>query len=222
MLDIPLNSLHRPAAVSDDQAWLLVLMHGVGSNEQDLFGLAPYVPEHFHVLSLRAPYRMGPNANAWFEFSVNGDGSRTINAPQESASRALLLQTIETAARQLRVPASRVIVGGFSQGGIMGLSVLLTRPQMVAGGMALHSRLLPEVVNQIAPASEFEGKALWVSQGLQDNVIPPDNGRFICEQVQNLPLKLTYREFEGAHELRPAELQAVVAWLAQLNSVSAS
>lgn len=221
MLDLPLHSLHRPAAAQIAEPWLLVLMHGVGSNEQDLFGLAPYIPEAFHVVSLRAPYRMGPNANAWFEFGVNPDGSRTIDEEQEIASRALVVQTVEALARQLNVPASRVIVGGFSQGGIMSLSVLLTKPELVAGAMALHSRLLPEVLSQIAPASAFAGKQLWVSQGLQDNVIPVANGHFIVKQVEPLGLNLTYREFEGAHEIRPQELTALVAWLQQLKPVSA-
>ena len=220
MLDLPLHSLHRPAAAQIAEPWLLVLMHGVGSNEQDLFGLAPYIPETFHVVSLRAPYRMGPNANAWFEFGVNPDGSRTIDEEQEIASRALVVQTVEALTRQLNVPASRVIVGGFSQGGIMSLSVLLTKPELVAGAMALHSRLLPEVLSQIAPASAFAGKQLWVSQGLQDNVIPVANGHFIVKQVEPLGLNLTYREFEGAHEIRPQELTALVAWLQQLKPVS--
>ena len=221
MLDLPLHSLHRPAAAQIAEPWLLVLMHGVGSNEQDLFGLAPYIPETFHVVSLRAPYRMGPNAKAWFEFGVNPDGSRTIDEEQEIASRALVVQTVEALTRQLNVPASRVIVGGFSQGGIMSLSVLLTKPELVAGAMALHSRLLPEVLSQIAPASAFAGKQLWVSQGLQDNVIPVANGHFIVKQVEPLGLNLTYREFEGAHEIRPQELTALVAWLQQLKPVSA-
>ena len=221
MLDLPLHSLHRPAAAQIAEPWLLVLMHGVGSNEQDMFGLAPYIPETIHVVSLRAPYRMGPNANAWFEFGVNPDGSRTIDEEQEIASRALVVQTVEALTRQLNVPASRVIVGGFSQGGIMSLSVLLTKPELVAGAMALHSRLLPEVLSQIAPASAFAGKQLWVSQGLQDNVIPVANGHFIVKQVEPLGLNLTYREFEGAHEIRPQELTALVAWLQQLKPVSA-
>ena len=221
MLDLPLHSLHRPAAAQIAEPWLLVLMHGVGSNEQDLFGLAPYIPETFHVVSLRAPYRMGPNANAWFEFGVNPDGSRTSDEEQEIASRALVVQTVEALTRQLNVPASRVIVGGFSQGGIMSLSVLLTKPELVAGAMALHSRLLPEVLSQIAPASAFAGKQLWVSQGLQDNVIPVANGHFIVKQVEPLGLNLTYREYEGAHEIRPQELTALVAWLQQLKPVSA-
>ena len=62
-----LGFLERPAQPAAGQLpWLLVLMHGVGSNEQDLFGLAPYVPQQFHVISLRAPFAMGQGAYAWF------------------------------------------------------------------------------------------------------------------------------------------------------------
>lgn len=130
MSTLPLTYLERPAQLAAGQpAWLLVLMHGVGSNEQDLFGLVPYVPPQFHVLSLRAPFAMGMGAYAWFQFTVDADGTRHINVPQEQQARILLQQTVEQAAQQLDIPPERVVLGGFSQGGIMSLSQLLTQPQ---------------------------------------------------------------------------------------------
>ncbi len=213
MLDLPLSFLHRPPAEDVAQPWLLVLMHGVGSNEQDLFGLAGFVPPAFHVLSLRAPYRMGPSAHAWFEFSVEPDGRRAINEPQEAASRVLVAQTVESAARQLGVPAARVIVGGFSQGGIMALTLLLTRPALLQGAQVLHSRLLPQALPQAAPAQELAGKQLWVSHGVQDNVIPLASAQAIRDHASMLPLALTYREYQSLHELRPDEVRDAMAWL---------
>ena len=78
MLDLPLTFLQRPAIATTPHPWLLVLMHGVGSNEDDLFALADFVPAPFHVLSLRAPFVLGPGSYAWFEFSIEADGSRRI------------------------------------------------------------------------------------------------------------------------------------------------
>jgi phospholipase/carboxylesterase len=85
---------------------LLILMHGVGSNEADLFGLANSVPANWHVLSLRGPLTLGPRAFAWFEVQFGPSGP-TINEAQERESRALLTQQIALAAQQLGVPASR-------------------------------------------------------------------------------------------------------------------
>lgn len=99
-----LSLLHRPPTLETTEPWLLVLMHGVGSNEDDLFALADFVPGPFHVLSLRAPFVLGPGSYAWFEFSIEADGSRRIDADQETRSRAAVVRTVQAALAQLGVP----------------------------------------------------------------------------------------------------------------------
>jgi phospholipase/carboxylesterase len=212
-LDLTLTHLHRAANPAAGEPWLLVLMHGVGSNEADLFGLAPAVPPQFHVLSLRAPNVMGPGSYAWFEFGVRPTGERVINEAQEAASRAQLATLIASAAQQLGVPAGRVVVGGFSQGGIMSLSLLLTQPALMQGAMILHSRLLPQVLPLQAPAEALRGKQLWVSHGVQDNMIPLANAQLIRDHMAALPVVLSYHEYPGAHEISPAELKESMSWL---------
>lgn len=214
--ELPLSFLHRPAAAGIAQPWLLVLLHGVGSNEGDMFGLAPQVPPQFHVLSLRGPLTLGPGAYAWFTFGVAPDGGRAINAAQEAASRPLLAQAIQAAGEQLGVPPERLVVGGFSQGGIMSLSLLLTQPEILHAAMAMHSRLLPEVLPLVVPPSRLQGRQLWVSHGTEDTMIPLANARQIRDSVNTLPIALTYKEYPGGHELRPAELRDAMAWLQQL------
>ena len=221
MLQLPLSFLHRPADTSASAStlpWLLVLMHGVGSNEQDLFGLAPYVPKPFHVLSLRAPYVMGPSAYGWFEFSVTPQGGRNINEAQEAASRQAVAQTLAAAAQQLGIPPERVVVGGFSQGGIMSLSLLLTQPALMHGAMVLHSRLLQQVLPQLAPAESLQGKQLWLSHGTRDQVIPLANAHAIRDLVATLPVDLSYAEYPSAHEIIQQELVEAMGWLQGLMS----
>lgn len=222
MNTLPLTYLERPAqAVAGQQTWLLVLMHGVGSNEQDLFGLAPYVPPQFHVLSLRAPFAMGMGAYAWFQFTVDADGTRHINVPQEQQARILVQQTVEAAASQLGIPPERIVLAGFSQGGIMALSQLLTQPQSLRGVVVWHSRLLPEIASLHAPAAAFAGKSAWVSHGSYDNVIPLTSAHAVRDRLAALPLQLSYHEYPGAHEIRPEELRASMQWLQDL-TVSAN
>ncbi|QXZ08353.1 dienelactone hydrolase family protein [Comamonas sp. Y33R10-2] len=220
MNTLPLTYLERPAQAAQGQpVWLLVLMHGVGSNEQDLFGLAPYVPPQFHVISLRAPFAMGMGAYAWFQFTVDADGTRHINVPQEQQARTLVQQTVEQAAAQLNIPPERVVVGGFSQGGIMSLSQLLTQPQTLRAALIWHSRLLPEIAAQHAPAAAFAGKSAWVSHGTYDNVIPLTSAHAIRDKLGALPLQLNYHEYPGAHEIRPEELKASMQWLQDLSQL---
>ncbi|MBA4330169.1 MAG: phospholipase [Polaromonas sp.] len=217
MAEPSLSFLHRPAAPSVTDPWLLVLMHGVGSNEQDLFGLAPYVPANFHVLSLRAPYVMGPSAYGWFEFSVDAKGERRIDEAQEAASRQLVAQTLAAASRQFKVPAERIVAGGFSQGGIMALSLLLTQPALVQAAMVMHSRLLPQVVPLMVPSEELQGKLLWLSHGTQDNVIPLAAAHQIRDLVKTLPVAMSYAEYPSAHEIIEEELVEAMGWLKEIS-----
>lgn len=207
--------LERPAAQTAEP-WLLVLMHGVGSNEQDLFGLAPHVPPQFHVISLRGPFALGQGSYAWFQFSVAPDGSRRIHQAQEATSRAAIAQAVQDAAERLGVLPSRVVLGGFSQGGIMSLSLLLTQPALLQAAMVLHSRLLPEIAPFAAPAAALQGKQLWVSHGQQDQVIPLAEAHGIQAHAAKLPLTLRYSEYPGGHEIRPGELQQAMQWLGGL------
>ena len=220
MLHLPLTFLQRPAAATTPRPWLLVLMHGVGSNEQDLFSLASQIPDRFHVVSLRAPFRMGPGAHAWFDFSIEPNGDRSINAEQEARSRALAAQAVAAAAEQLGIPPERVVVGGFSQGGIMALSLLLTRPELMHAALVWHSRLLQQVLPHAAPADALRGKRLWLSHGTHDNVIPLAHAQAIAHHMAPLPVAVEYHEFPSAHEIRPSELAATVAWLESLSTTA--
>ncbi|WP_372824030.1 alpha/beta hydrolase [Polaromonas sp.] len=218
MPDLPLSFLHRPADPSVAAPWLLVLMHGVGSNEQDLFGLASYVPKNFHVISLRAPYAMGPSAYGWFAFSVDAQGERSINEAQEAASRKVVAETLAAAAEQLGIPSERVVVGGFSQGGIMSLSLLLTQPKLMHAAMVMHSRLLQQVLPLVAPAEELQGKQLWLSHGTHDQVIPLTAAHVIRDLVTTLPIELTYAEYPSQHEIIERELAEAMGWLQGLSA----
>ena len=217
MLDLPLSFLHRPADARHTEPWLLVLLHGVGSNEEDLFGLAPVVPAHFHVLSLRAPYAMGQGAYGWFEYAITPQG-RVINEAQEAASRQTVAQTLVSAAQQLGIAPEHVVVGGFSQGGIMALSLLLTQPQRMKAAMVLHSRLLPQVLPLMAAPAALQGKQLWVSHGTRDPVIPLASAHVIRTLVETLPIALHYAEFPNAHEITQQELGEALAWLRQCSA----
>ena len=218
MLDLPLACLHRPVSPTEAAPWLLVLMHGVGSQEADLFGLADSLPPRWHVLSLRAPFALGPDAWAWFRFQVTPEGRRLIEVEQEQHSRALLLDAVQAAGRQLGVPPQRVVVGGFSQGGIMALSLLLTQPQILRAGLVMHSRLLPEALPRQAPDAALAGRSLWLSYGLADAVLPPAFTQTIVEHVSALPLDLQGAGFPGGHTITEAEWRAVLGWLERLDA----
>jgi phospholipase/carboxylesterase len=111
---------------------------------------------------------------------------------------------------------SGTVLGGFSQGGIMALSLLRTRPDLMHAAMVMHGRLLPEVEALEGPPEALQGKALWVSHGQQDGVIPLASAQAIRDWSAARPLAMRYREYPGAHEIPLEELQAAMGWLGEL------
>lgn len=201
-----------PTAPSPGQPPLLLLLHGVGSHEGDLMGLAPSLDGRAYVVSARAPFTLAPGMYAWFQVQLD-PMNPMINPEQAETSRQMLIRFIDEAATAYGADPRRVYLLGFSQGAIMSLSVLLTRPEKVAGIVAMSGRILPEVLPQMAAPEAMRGIPALVVHGIHDPVLPVHHGRAIRDRLADLPVDLTYREYAMAHEVSAESLADVVAWL---------
>ncbi len=148
----------------------MLLLHGVGSHEGDLLGLAPHLDGRFFVVSARAPITLGPGSYAWFHVEFTPAGP-VINPQEAESSRLALLRVIGELVEAYALDPKRVFLAGFSQGAIMSLSVALTAPDKVAGVVAMSGRILPEVLLKMAPPEALAGlprralKAIRVGPG---------------------------------------------------------
>src|SRR5262245_61403819 len=192
---------------------LLILLHGIGSNEEDLMGLEPYLDERFVVVSARAPHPYSWGGYAWFEIEWLPNGI-AIDRAQAEQSRDVLVRFIGEAVAAYGADPARVYLMGFSQGAMMGGWVALARPELVAGAALMSGRIPEEVRAEIADPAKLAGKPFLVVHGTYDQVLPIQNGRASRDLLQRLPVELTYREYPMAHEVSAQSLAEVVAWLA--------
>ncbi len=212
MEKLSLVHLVRPPLVKEHTPPLLLLLHGVGSNEQDLFALAPSLDERFLILSLRAPNILGPESYAWFEVDFTPQGS-VINPAQAEASRQTLITFINEAVTAYGPDPKQVYLVGFSQGAIMSASVALTRPDLIAGAVLMSGRILPQIEPLIATPEKLAGLPILVVHGTQDMVLPISHGRASRDTLSSLPVDLTYREYAMGHEVSRESLADVAKWL---------
>jgi phospholipase/carboxylesterase len=211
---VPLTSLFQPPRDrADDKPPLLVLLHGVGSNEHDLLGLAPHLDPRLAIVSARAPHTRAPGSYAWFEVQMLPGAEFRIQEDMWRQSLTLLVEFITAAAAEHGADPARVYLGGFSQGAIMSLCVMLTRPDLVAGVAAMSGRLLPEVRPLARPATDLSGFPVLVTHGTVDQVIPIRYGHEVRDYLQGLPVDLTYQEFAMGHEVTGESLGLVSRWL---------
>ncbi|MDJ1115498.1 alpha/beta hydrolase [Microbacterium dauci] len=187
---------------------LLVLLHGYGSNEEDLFGLVPHLPEAFVVASVRAPLspRFPMPGYSWF--TIDGVEGRDPDEVQASADAVLAFID--------EVGGDAPLVGllGFSQGGVISLQALRTRPHGIAFAVNLAGYAFPEPVPSDVELADVKPPVFW-GRGALDPVIPQP---FIEHTAQWLPehVDLSGRVYPGlAHAVSAEELHDVHVFLAK-------
>ncbi|KAA9345762.1 alpha/beta hydrolase [Adhaeribacter soli] len=207
---LALHYLERPAKKESGKRRALILLHGVGSNEQDLFGLAPHLPDDLLVISPRGPFSLGAGRYAWYEVDFS-TGKPVFNASQEAQSRELILQFVRQVKQKYKL--DEVYLGGFSQGGIMSYSIGLTHPTEVTGIISLSGRLLTEIRPSVKPGKELKNLKVFIAHGKQDGTLPVHYAREASAYIQSLGIQPTYHEFEMGHQINNQVLDELVKWL---------
>jgi phospholipase/carboxylesterase len=209
---LTLVHLVRQPLVKGGSLPLLLLLHGVGSNEHDLFDLAPYLDGRFLIISARGPFTLGRDSYAWFEVNFTSQGP-VINPEEAEASRNTLIAFIDEVVKAYGADAQQVYLMGFSQGAIMSASVALSRPDLVAGVVLMSGRILPQIEPLVAAPEKLKGLPMLVVHGTADATLPISYGRASQKRLSALPVDLLYREYPMGHEVSRESLDDVTVWL---------
>jgi phospholipase/carboxylesterase len=192
---------------------LLILLHGYGSNEADLFSFASLLNEKFIVLSPRAPRNLMPNAYAWFDLGFQPDGSLTHASEQVLAARDQLIAFVRESIIAYKADPTRVYLLGFSQGAMMSALVALTEPNLVAGAVMMSGLIPDEVKSLIAPPHQLDALRLFVGHGTQDEVVPIAQGRAAHALLTAHHISHEYREYPIGHHFSDDSLDDILGWL---------
>jgi phospholipase/carboxylesterase len=202
----------EPRARDGERPPLLLLLHGVGSNEADLFGLAPYLDERLLVVSARAPVRLGPDSFGWFRIDFTPEGM-VADLAQAKRSLEMLPGFIGELVETYGTDERRTYLAGFSQGAMMSLALMLTRPETLAGVAAMSGRLPRQFIEASPDREALRGMPVLVTHGIYDPVLPVEGARAARDYLEQLPVELTYREYPMGHEVSMESLRDVTAWL---------
>jgi phospholipase/carboxylesterase len=206
--------VREPLDSSSSLPPLLLLLHGIGSNEADLFGLAPYLDARFLIVSARAPITMGAGAYGWFNIEFTPRGM-VADMEQARKSLDLLPRFLDELVNHYHADERCVYVAGFSQGAMMSLATALNWPKKITGVVAMSGRFPSQVLEGELNEEALKGMPFMVTHGIYDPVLPIEEGRTVKKNLEALPVELTYREYPMGHEVSQNSLRDVTAWLSR-------
>ncbi len=210
-----LHHLVRAPKIILDKNPLLLLLHGYGSNEEDLFSFASELPEEYYVISARALYDMGFGSYAWYAINFDADENKFSDIPQAQQSRDLIANFIDELVANYPIDPSNVTLIGFSQGTILSYAVALSYPDKIQRVVAMSGYLNTEMVKPNFETNNFSNLKIFASHGTVDQVVPVDWARKAAPALTQLGIDIVYKEYPVGHGVAPQNFYDFKNWLQQ-------
>lgn len=210
-----LTHKYRPAKNPSANPPAIIMLHGFGSDENDLFSFASELPEKYAIISLKAPIRLAPFGNAWYNIFFDNAQGKFSDDEQAIASRELVSRCIDEIIEKYKVDADTITLLGFSQGTILSFAVALSYPEKVKNVIGLSGYINEEILKEGYSQNDFSRLRVYTSHGSVDQVIPVQWARKTQPFLKKLNIACTYSEFPVGHGVSPQNFSEFKTWLAK-------
>ena len=210
--DLSLTHLVRPSSLPEN-APLILMLHGYGSDEKDLFSFANELPEEYIIISLKAPHAMQPSGNAWYAINFDAQKGKFSDIEQAILSRELVKTFLEEAIEAYPIDKNKVSLLGFSQGTILSFALALSYPEVIKHVIGLSGYVDTNMIEAGYESKDFSHLKVYNSHGSVDQVIPVEWARQNKPLLEKLNIDTVYEEYPVGHGINPQNFQSLKNWL---------
>ncbi|WKW45805.1 dienelactone hydrolase family protein [Myroides sp. JBRI-B21084] len=182
---------------------LIILIHGYGSNEEDLFSFATELPADSYIVSVQAPFQVPPYGFAWYAITFDADMNKFSDDQQAIESRDLLVGFIDELAVKYPIDTEKVNLIGFSQGAILSYAIAVTYPKKINKVVALSGYFNPDIMQPKTDLDAYKHLKIFASHGTLDQVIPVEWARKTEQFLNTLQINAQYKEYPVGHGVAP-------------------
>ena len=212
-MDLSLYHLVREPKIKKEKSPLLLLLHGYGSNEEDLFSFASELPEDYYVVSARAPFDLSYGSYAWYAINFDADENKFSDIGQARASRDIIANFIDELVANYPIDSENVTLIGFSQGCILSYAVAVSFPEKVQRVAAMSGYWNPDIAVDDYLENDCSKLRIFASHGTVDQVIPVEWARKSIPALQVLGIEIVFKEYMVGHGVAPQNFFDFKHWL---------
>ena len=213
MKELSLQYIVREPNQQTEKTSLLILLHGYGSNEEDLFSFATELPDDLLIISARAPQNLGFGSYAWYTINFTANEGKFSDIPEAIEARDTIADFIDEVQEKYHIAPNKTFLLGFSQGTILSYAVVLNYPKKVQKIIALSGYINPELLPQNLNNEDFKKLDFFISHGSVDQVIPVDWAKNAPGFLNELKIKNSYKEYGVGHGVAPQNFHDFKKWI---------
>lgn len=202
---------HRVRSADGEPAGALVLWHGRGADENDLWPLLDMLDPDRRLIGLtpRGPLALPPGGAHWYQI-------RELGYPDPAtfhSTYAAATTWFDSWLADNNLTHDKVVIGGFSQGAVMSYALTLGADRPRPAGLIAFSGFIPTVEGLTLDLAQARGLPVVVGHGTYDPVIGVEWGREAKEKLEAAGAELVYREYPLPHTIDPGFLHSVASWI---------
>ena len=192
---------------------LLLMLHGYGSNEEDLFSFANELPDELLIISARAPLPIDFGGYAWYTIHFEADDKKFSDIPEALKAKDLIAKFIDELQETYKFDPARSFLMGFSQGTILSYAVALSYPKRIKNILALSGYINEELIASSKKINNYKNLDFFCSHGSEDPVIPVDWARKAPNFLKKLNINHSYKEYYAGHGIVPQNFEDMQKWI---------
>lgn len=200
-------------AKKTEKAPVIILLHGYGSNEGDLFEMAKSFDERFITFSLRAPFAADGQGYCWYKLDFLPNKEFKYDYKQAKESRTKILSFISNACKAYKLDSTQVFLMGYSQGAIISYDISLYKPEKIKGVLALSGRIMDETKQMKFDAFKVANVKYFIAHGNADQVIDYKKGEEAARFLQSKKSHVQFNTYDMPHAIIGKELNDIKSWL---------
>ncbi len=208
-----LKHIIRKPKVPTDNPSMLLMLHGYGSNEQDLFSFAHELPDELLIISARAPLSLAFGGYAWYTIHFESGDDKFSDIPEALNAKDVLVRFIDELQETYHFEPSKSFLMGFSQGTILSYAVALSFPKKIQNIIALSGYVNNELITAPTDTTPYKNLDFFCSHGSIDPVIPVEWARKTPAYLQDKNITHVYDEYPVGHGVAPQNFLELQNWI---------
>ena len=213
MSELSLDYLVRYPKKNVENPPLMIMLHGYGSNEQDLFSFADELPDELLIISAKAPLTLGMGSYAWYSIRFSEDSANFSDTTEAKVSLEKIDSFINEVKKEFKVNTSNIFLLGFSQGTILSIAYALNNPDKVQHVVALSGYVNQQLLQDGFKENNFNNLDLFFFFLSEDQVIPVIWARKTPDFLNALGIENSYKEYPVGHGVAPQNFYDFQKWV---------